>query len=113
MKKLIIPFIFIVSFLFISFTKENLSERTNKSLADENWYLCSNCCETKKATSAPWESGCKSTSSGTHNFQFCGNAGNYNYTCRKCDAEVYLTSSTTPSASKCCVTGGSHSWYHK
>lgn len=44
---------------------------------------------------------------------FVGKVGNYNYTCRKCDAEVYLTSSTSPSASKCCATGGTHSWYHK
>ena len=113
MKKLIILFILIISFVAVSFTKENLSESTNKNSADENWYLCSNCCKTKTATSAPWENGCKSASSGTHNYQFCGKAGNYNYTCRKCDAEVYLTSSTSPSASKCCATGGTHSWYHK
>jgi hypothetical protein len=24
-----------------------------------------------------------------------------------------LTSSSSPSASKCCKTGGTHSWYHK
>lgn len=75
----------------------------------ENWYLCTNCCKTKKATSAPWENGC---SSGQHNFQFCGKAGDYNITCRKCNAEVYLTSSQGPSASKCC-SGGTHTWYHK
>ena len=108
MKKIIVSIVIVLSFITLSFTesKKDLS-------ADENWYLCSSCCKTKKATSAPWDSGCKSSSSGTHNYQFCGKAGNYNYTCRKCDAEVYLTSSTSPSASKCCETGGTHSWYHK
>jgi hypothetical protein len=28
-------------------------------------------------------------------------------------AEVYLTSSSSPSASKCCATGGTHDWFHK
>ena len=108
MKKIIVSMVIVLCFITLSFTesKKDLS-------ADENWYLCANCCKTKKATSSPWESGCKSASSGTHNYQFCGKAGNYNYTCRKCDAEVYLTSSTSPSASKCCETGTTHTWYHK
>ena len=108
MKKIIASIIIILCYVNLSFT-----ESKKDLYADENWYLCANCCKTKKATSAPWESGCKSASSGTHNYQFCGKAGNHNYTCRKCDAEVYLTSSTSPSASKCCETGGTHSWYHK
>jgi hypothetical protein len=48
-----------------------------------------------------------------HNYQFCGKAGDYNYTCRKCDAEVYLSSSQSPAASKCCASGGTHSWYNR
>ncbi len=112
MKKLIIPFTVLVSFVILSFTNDYSSKKYNKTSGDENWYLCSSCCKTKKATSAPWENGCKS-SSGTHNYQFCGKAGNYNYTCRKCDAEVYLTSSSSPSASKCCASGGTHTWYHR
>lgn len=108
MKKLIVSIIILLSFLNLSFTDEK-----KQNSADESWYLCYNCCKTKKGTSAPWENGCKSSSSGTHNYQFCGKAGDFNYTCRKCDAEVYLTSSTSPSASKCCATGGTHTWYHK
>jgi hypothetical protein len=48
-----------------------------------------------------------------HSFDVCGIAGDFNYTCRKCDAEVYLTSSQGPGASKCCATGTTHDWYHK
>lgn len=77
------------------------------------WYICSNCCKTKKATDAPWENGCRESSSGMHNYQFCGKAGDYNYTCRNCDAEVYLGGSQSPAASKCCATGGTHSWYNR
>jgi hypothetical protein len=108
MKKILFSIVILFAIMNLSFTesKDNIS-------ADENWYLCSSCCKTKKAASAPWESGCKGSSSGTHNYQFSGKAGSFNYTCRKCDAEVYLTSSTSPSASKCCATGGTHSWYHK
>jgi uncharacterized protein YxeA len=108
MKKIIVSVVILLSLINLSFT-----EGKNGNSADENWYLCSSCCKTKKATSAPWENECKSSSYGTHNYQFCGKAGNYNYTCRQCDAEVYLTSSTSPSASKCCDTGGTHNWYHK
>jgi hypothetical protein len=106
MKNSKIPIIAVISFVFFSFT-------SNKFSTDENWYLCSSCCKTKKATFAPWQNGCKVASSGTHNFQFCGKAGDYNYTCQNCDAEVYLTSSSSPSASKCCETGGTHKWVHK
>jgi Tfp pilus assembly protein PilE len=82
--------------------------------ADETWYICTNCCKTKKATAAPWENGCKKGSSDMHNYSFCGKAGDYNYTCRNCDAEVYLKSSTSPSASTCCGTNkGTHTWYHR
>lgn len=83
-----------------------------KKPSDENWYICSHCCKTKKASSAPWLSGCRVSSSGTHNFQFAGKAADFNYTCRKCDAEMYLSSSQSPAASRCCATGGTHSWYH-
>ena len=79
----------------------------------ENWYICANCCKTKQADKAPWENGCSKSSGSTHNFWFCGKAGDYNYTCRKCDASVYLTSSSSPSASKCCATGATHEWFHK
>ena len=113
MKKIVIPFFIILSLIMTSFTKDKLSNKEIKIYSDENWYICSSCCKTKKSDSAPWENGCKISSSGTHNFQFCGKAGNYNYTCRNCDAEVYLTSSTSPSGSKCCATGGTHNWYHK
>jgi len=89
------------------------SENTNPSSQDDIWYLCTNCCRTKRASNAPWENGCRESSSGMHNYQFCGHAGDFNYTCRNCDAEVYLTSSQSPSASKCCATGGTHSWYHR
>ena len=94
----------LMSFMFANSTSSN---------SDENWYLCSNCCKTKKATSAPWLNGCKKGSGEMHNFQFCGKAGDYNYTCRSCDAEVYLTSSSSPSGSKCCATGGTQTWYHR
>ena len=77
------------------------------------WYICSNCCKTKKASDAPWENGCRQSNSGMHNYQFCGKAGDYNYTCRKCDAEVYLGGSQSPTASKCCASGGTHSWYNR
>ena len=121
MKKVILIFsaLIIVSTLFSfnkSFKDEGFSEESlmSKSIhGDENWYLCSNCCKTKKATSASWLNGCKKGSGEMHNFQFCGKAGDYNYTCRSCDAEVYLTSSSSPSASKCCATGGTHTWYHR
>ena len=107
MKKIIISIIILLSFVNLSFT-----EGKNGISADENWYLCSNCCKTKKASSSPWDKGCKLSSSGTHNYQFCGKAGDYNHTCRECDAEVYLKQGSSPSASKCCATGGTHSWYH-
>ena len=84
----------------------------NSEPQEEIWYLCTNCCKTKKASSAPWENGCRQSSAGMHNYQFCGKAGDYNYTCRKCDAEVYLKGSS-PAASKCCESGGTHTWYHK
>jgi hypothetical protein len=78
----------------------------------KNWYICTNCCKTKQADEAPWLSGCSKSSSNSHNFAFCGKAGDFNYTCRNCDAEVYLTSSSSPAASKCCASGGTHNWYH-
>ena len=112
MKKIFYPFLILLSFLITSFSIHHLTDIENKE-SNENWYLCSYCCKTKKAKSAPWEQGCRVSSSGTHNYQFSGKAGNFNYTCRKCDAEVYLTSSTSPSASKCCATGTTHTWYHK
>lgn len=89
------------------------NETNATSPQDDIWYLCSNCCRTKRASNAPWENGCRESSSGMHNYQFCGHAGDYNYSCRNCDAEVYLSSSQGPSASKCCATGGTHSWYHR
>jgi hypothetical protein len=67
----------------------------------------------KKANQALWESGCRQSSSSTHNFQFCEKSGDYNYTCRKCDADIYLSSSQTPASGRCCATGGTHSWYHR
>ena len=79
----------------------------------KNWYICSSCCKTKNADTTPWENGCRKSSSGMHSFDVCGIAGDFNYTCRKCDAEVYLTSSQGPGASKCCATGTTHDWYHK
>ena len=79
----------------------------------ENWYICANCCKTKQADKTPWESGCSKSSGSTHNFWFCGKAGDFNYTCRKCDASVYLSSNASPSASKCCASGGTHEWFHK
>jgi len=82
-------------------------------LTGDNWYICTECCSTKKGSSAPWENGCKESSSGMHNYSFSGNAGNYNYTCRKCGASVELTSSQSPAASKCCATGNTHDWYHR
>jgi uncharacterized protein YxeA len=108
MKKIIIPVIAILLIVNLSFTKKN-----NKTSSNENWYLCSNCCKTKKASAAPWENGCRSSSSKMHSYQFCGKAGNYNQTCRKCDAEVYLKQGTSPSASRCCASGGTHTWYNK
>lgn len=113
MKKIVIPFFVIISVLLLSFTNQKLSDKENKISADENWYMCSYCLKTKKSDSAPWENGCKISSTGTHHFQFCGKAGNFNYTCRNCDAEVFLTSSSSLSASNCCATGGTHNWYHK
>lgn len=121
MKKVILIFsaLIIVSTLF-SFNKSFQGDvvktkllKSERTTGEEIWYLCSNCCKTKKATSAPWLNGCKKSSGEMHNFQFCGKAGDYNYTCRSCDAEVYLTSSSSPSASKCCATGGTHTWYHR
>jgi hypothetical protein len=111
MKSVLIPFLILTLYSVAFFNINTFFD--NEDRATENWYLCSYCCKTKKATSAPWEQGCRVSSSGTHNYQFSGKAGNFNYTCRKCDAEVYLTSSTTPSASKCCATGTTHTWYHK
>jgi hypothetical protein len=96
-------------YFWTGFTQPN----TNETPQDLKWYLCSNCCKTKKASDAPWENGCRQSSSGMHNYQFCGKAGDYNYTCRKCDAEVYLGGSQSPAASKCCASGGTHSWYNR
>jgi hypothetical protein len=76
------------------------------------WYICINCCKTKKSSSSPWENGCRKSTSGTHQFWYCGKAGDFNYTCRSCDAEVYLTSGQSPAASKCCASG-THDWYHR
>jgi hypothetical protein len=79
----------------------------------KNWYICSSCCKTKNADTTPWENGCRKSSSGMHSFDVSGIAGDYSYTFRKCDAEVYLTSSQGPGASKCCATGTTHDWYHE
>ena len=62
MKKLIIPFTVLVSFVILSFTNDYSSKKYNKTSGDENWYLCSSCCKTKKATSAPWENDWKTSS---------------------------------------------------
>jgi hypothetical protein len=108
-----------VLFAFTNTLKENNNSVVEMAIkkspsADETWYICVGCCKTKKATTAPWENGCKKASSGTHNYWACGKAGDYNYTCRNCDAEVYLTSSSSPSASTCCgANKGTHSWYHR
>jgi hypothetical protein len=105
MKKISFIILAISVFTLMSFMSgNNVSPESN-----ENWYICTNCCKTKKATSAPWESGCIS---GQHNYQFSGKAGDFNYTCRSCSAEVYLTSSQSPSGTKCCKSG-THTWYHK
>ena len=96
-------------FIFSGFTKP----MNNEAPQDIKWFICNHCCKTKKAADAPWENGCRQNSSGMHNYQFCGKAGDYNYTCRKCDAEVYLTSSQSPAYSKCCATGSTHSWYNR
>jgi hypothetical protein len=81
---------------------------------DGAWYKCYNCCKTKLGSSnnAPWESGCK-TSSGMHNYQFSGHAGNVTWACRNCKAEVVLKQSTSPAATNCCASGGTCSWYNK
>lgn len=96
--------------LFIFFVFFCISLSVNFST---NWYICSDCCKTKKADSTPQENGCRKRSSGYHNYNVLGIAGDYNYTCRNCDAEIYLTSSTSPGASICCANGSTHSWYHK
>ena len=121
-KTILILFSIVVVAALFAFTasingnSNSISKKTimESSSADETWYICVGCCKTKKATATPWENGCKKASSGTHNYWSCGKAGDYNYTCRNCDAEVYLTSSSSPSASTCCgANKGTHSWYHR
>jgi len=112
----ILSAITISTILLCSFIRVNPNETTKASVSksDYKWYICSYCCKTKQAESAPWDSGCKVSSSGTHNYNFLGKAGDYNYTCRYCDAEIYMTPSTSPAASKCCSGQSStHSWEHK
>jgi hypothetical protein len=119
--KIYIWIISLMNIIFISYKSyeriDPISAKKTMSIdvkvAEENWYICYNCCKTKKSKETPWENGCRQSSSGTHNYWFCGKAGDFNYTCRKCDAEVYLTSSTSPCGSKCCATGGTHTWYHR
>ena len=116
MKNLLISTTAIIFSLSLFYSSSDIfkSEKKNSSkMESEKWYICTNCCNTKKATQAPWEQGCRKGGSSTHNYAFVGVAGNFNYTCRNCDAEVYLTSSTSPSASRCCSSGGTHSWYHR
>jgi hypothetical protein len=108
MKLLLLSFLLPV-YLWTGFTNQAL----NSNPQELKWYICSNCCKTKKASESPWENGCRQSSSGMHNYQFCGKAGDYNYTCRKCDAEVYLSNSQSPAASKCCGSGGTHSWQNR
>jgi hypothetical protein len=82
---------------------------------DGAWYKCSYCCKTKlgSTNNAPWESGCNS-SSGTHNYQFSGHAGNFTWACRNCKAEVVLKQGTTPAAGNCCANSNiSCNWYLK
>ena len=93
--------IFLISFLLLSFTKNN---------TDNNWWICINCCKTEKAINSPWHSGCKMTSSNYHNFQFMIKAGETKITCASCGAEVYGVQGQTPAASTCCETGGTHNW---
>lgn len=106
----------VFALLFFSFLGNNSitaeKEYASSMKSEMNWYICASCCKTAKSESAPWTSGCKGSSSGTHNYQFCGKAGDFNYTCDNCDAEVYLTSSTSPAASKCCASG-THTWRHR
>jgi len=116
MKNLIIltsSIIFSLSFFYVNFDISNPEKKILSKAESEKWFICTNCCKTKKATQAPWQQGCSKSSSGTHNYVFVGVAGNYNYTCRNCDAEVYLTSSTSPSASRCCSSGNTHNWYNR
>jgi len=111
LSAIVISTILLCSFIYVGSNKKS---KANSIKSDYNWYICSYCCKTKQAESSPWESGCKVSSSGTHNYNFSGKAGDYNYTCRYCGAEVYLTSSTSPAASKCCSGQSStHSWEHK
>lgn len=88
-----------------------------KSSSDEEkYYICSQCCKTKKAASTPWESGCKESSAGMHNYVSVGYAGDVEYDCRYCGATVYLisTSASPNSAISCCGNGGhGHSWVIK
>lgn len=114
-NRLIIPILLVCSIIVMAFNKieRSTSKKETNISNQENWYLCGNCCKTKKSTSAPWESGCRQNSSGMHNYQFCLKAGDVNYTCRNCDAEVYGDKeSASPAASHCCG-GGTHSWYNK
>lgn len=121
MKEATLLFLVLFSFFATSFEYNTMGEenaeitafdKTNMPSTD-NWYICSYCCKTKKATSRPHEQGCKVSSSGTHNFQFSGKAGTVKHICKKCDAELYLKQGTGPSASKCCATGGTHTWSYR
>ena len=50
MKKISFIILAISVFTLMSFMSgNNVSPESN-----ENWYICTNCCKTKKATSAPW-----------------------------------------------------------
>jgi hypothetical protein len=103
MKFLKLPIIFSILLFLFAFT-----------MNDGTWYKCTNCCKTKLGSSnnAPWESGCK-TSSGMHNYQFSGHAGNVTWACRNCKAEVVLRQGMSPAASNCCASSSACSWYSK
>jgi hypothetical protein len=110
MKSRIFKIAFILTVLTVVF-----AFTVTKSPNDMAWYKCTHCCKTQihSSNNAPWENGCSKNSSGMHNYQFSGHAGNVTWACRSCKAEVSLKQGASPAGSNCCVSGYSCSWYAK
>lgn len=116
MKKILSLCIIIVPIVFASsFNIKDVigTKVTTSKITEESWYICIDCCKTKKGTNLHSEQGCKKAPSHSHTYWRVGKAGDRSYECSNCGAEVFMAPSSTPYANSKCCGGGSHKWFHR